>query len=903
MGGPSLETPSVVSAASPVVVLSSSSPSTNTHPSTSPTSTSLGAWRGGVDTRDADTPDRWVERHPSMVRLTGRHPFNAEPPVTDLVEEGGKLLGLTPNALHYVRNHGPVPKLSWETHTLGVRVRGQSERVFTMEELWKGCGGAIQRRSVMVTMACAGNRRKEQNMIKQSKGFHWGPAGVSTAVWEGLRLCDLLALCGVTPELARDRRYYAHMSGADTLPNGVYATSIPLSWAMDPANDVLVAMAMNGELLAPDHGFPVRTIIPGMIGGRTIKWMKSIEVKQGENDTYYHYRDNRVLPPHVDAELADKEGWWHKPQFIIMHLNVNSAMARPAHNEVLHVVGATNSEATYTCRGYAYSGGGRAVTRVELTLDSGASWRQADWMEAASPPNEYGKQWTWVLWECVIRVSDLANATSLSLRAWDDALNTQPRDPTWNVMGMMHNPWFRVFIHKKEDGKSLTFEHPTQPGNLSGGWMARENAEKEEAEAAAAKMIANRKIVDVVSDVVRMDVPASAVVEVITGKKYTMKEVEAHNAEKDVWIVVGGKVYDCTPFLKEHPGGAESILINAGTDATDEFDAIHSKKARAMLAEYYIGDLAEEDTPAVVPPLANGHVVTTSPEKVVVALDTPAVAPAIANGHVIPTLLENAPVALDPKKRIPFRLIEKEALSHDVRRFRFALQSNKHVLGLPVGKHMFLSATVGDKMVMRAYTPTSSDDDVGYFELVVKVYFKGVNERFPDGGIMSQYLESLCIGDTIDVKGPLGHVHYLSRGNFTVDREPKHATHISMIAGGTGITPMIQIIKAVLKDSDDKTELSLLFANQTEDDILLRSDLDELAERHNNFRVWYTLSRPPKEWKYSEGFINEDMCRATVFPSSPTSYVFMCGPPPMIKFACVPNLEKMGFTAEQMVTF
>lgn len=155
-------------------------------------------------------------------------------------------------------------------------------------------------------------------------------------------------------------------------------------------------------------------------------------------------------------------------------------------------------------------------------------------------------------------------------------------------------------------------------------------------------------------------------------------------------------------------------------------------------------------------------------------------------------------------------LTEKEALSHDTRRFRFALPSEKHVLGLPVGQHISLRFTDADgKLVMRSYTPVSSDDALGYVDLVVKVYFKNVHPKFPDGGKMSQHLESLQIGDTIEVSGPKGKLSYMGKGEIHIKhrvRDPapeiRVAKKIAMIAGGTGITPMLQIIRRALQNPE-----------------------------------------------------------------------------------------------------
>lgn len=109
---------------------------------------------------------------------------------------------------------------------------------------------------------------------------------------------------------------------------------------------------------------------------------------------------------------------------------------------------------------------------------------------------------------------------------------------------------------------------------------------------------------------------------------------------------------------------------------------------------------------------------------------------------------------------------------------------------------------------------------------------------------MSQHLESLNVGDTIDVKGPVGHFVYDGRGAYTLNRKPATAKHINLIAGGTGITPCWQVIRTVIDDPEDTTQVRLLYANQCEDDILLREHLEELAAEHpDKFKLWYTLDR------------------------------------------------------------
>jgi len=265
-------------------------------------------------------------------------------------------------------------------------------------------------------------------------------------------------------------------------------------------------------------------------------------------------------------------------------------------------------------------------------------------------------------------------------------------------------------------------------------------------------------------------------------------------------------------------------------------------------------------------------------------------------------------IALNPEVYIPFKLIDKEILTHDTRRFRFALQSENHVLGLPIGQHISLKASdKNGKMITRSYTPTSSDDEVGYVDFVIKVYFSGVHPKFPEGGAMSQYVEALNIGDSLEMRGPKGNLEYRGHGRFCIKRkgntEVSTRTKIGMIAGGTGITPMLQIIKAVVKEKSN-IELWLLFANQTEQDILVRKELEDLAMANSNLKLWYTLDRPPPTWSYSTGFINIDMLEDHLPPPSFDTIILMCGPPIMIEKCCIPNLVELGFKEqEQTFTF
>jgi len=264
----------------------------------------------------------------------------------------------------------------------------------------------------------------------------------------------------------------------------------------------------------------------------------------------------------------------------------------------------------------------------------------------------------------------------------------------------------------------------------------------------------------------------------------------------------------------------------------------------------------------------------------------------------------------DPNKKYPLRLKEKKVLSHDTRLFRFELPSEEHCLGLPNGQHVYLSARVGGSLVVRPYTPTSCDDNLGYMDLVIKVYHANVHPKFPEGGKMTQHLESLQLGDTIDVRGPSGLLVYNGRGNFSIKEDKKSepkmvlAKQVSMIAGGTGITPMLQLVRAVFRDPADTTSLALLFANQTEDDILLRRELEQVRDENpDRFKLWYTVDRAKDGWEYSTGFVNADMIEKALHPPGPDNLVLLCGPPPMVNFACLPNLDKLGYSQDRRFAY
>jgi NAD(P)H-flavin reductase len=161
------------------------------------------------------------------------------------------------------------------------------------------------------------------------------------------------------------------------------------------------------------------------------------------------------------------------------------------------------------------------------------------------------------------------------------------------------------------------------------------------------------------------------------------------------------------------------------------------------------------------------------------------------------------------------------------------------------------------------------------------------------------------VGDTLKMKGPAGHVIYHGRGRLAINAKPMQIKQISMVAGGTGITPMYQLARAICKDPGDSTQVSLLYANRSTQDILLRHELDELARDYPQFQVWYTVDQRPDQgaWRYSVGHVVEHMLRAQLFPACRDALTLLCGPPAMVELALIPGLESLGYTPEDLFEF
>lgn len=357
-------------------------------------------------------------KHEQMI-VHEREPFNAEPPPALLRESF-----VTPTGLFYVRNHAPVPNTLGEEFRLAVE--GETERALTISvaELKERFAPA----SVTATLQCAGNRRNGMERVAHIPGeVPWASEAIGTARWTGVRLADVLQHTGATTDAC-----HVSFLGADRVEKHGerfgFGGSVPMSKAM--AGEVLLAYEMNGEPLTPVHGAPLRVVVPGYIGARSVKWLERISLTREPSDNYYQQKTYRVYPTALTAQIARPEDG-----IMLGALSINSSISSHADESEVEA-GRVRLE------GWAATAGGeREIARVEISRDAGATWHTAQ-LHAAT-----NSQWAWRFWTMEL---DLAPGThALAVRAWDSAANTQPATAAeiWNFKGYMNNAWHRITLH------------------------------------------------------------------------------------------------------------------------------------------------------------------------------------------------------------------------------------------------------------------------------------------------------------------------------------------------------------------------------------------------------------------------------------------------------------------------
>lgn len=377
---------------------------------------------------DEDDPFRSDPiRHPALL-INSLKPFNAEIPPSLLVDSF-----ITPNQLFFVRNHMPVPQIDEAKHRVNVSGLGIKKDISLDVDDLRNKYEPVKLTS---TIQCAGNRRNDMNAFKKVQGLMWAGTAISNAEWTGCRLRDILLDAGLKP----DDKHIQHVQfeGADVDSTGNrYGASIPFEKAMNP--EVIIAYEMNGQPLPQDHGYPVRLIVPGIVGARQVKWLTSIKTSEEESESHWQRRDYKAFPSSV--QIGDPLPFDSTPP--IQEYPVQSAICVPAPNSKI-----PTGTKTINVSGYAWSGGGRGIIRVEVSPDGGKSWECAELQQC--PDQDLEHMWAWTLWNIELPISEEMSAKEgqleLMCKATDRAYNTQPETSKgiWNVRGLLYNAWHRV---------------------------------------------------------------------------------------------------------------------------------------------------------------------------------------------------------------------------------------------------------------------------------------------------------------------------------------------------------------------------------------------------------------------------------------------------------------------------
>ncbi len=358
--------------------------------------------------------NQWGKRDDMLVHES--EPFNAEPSSGALARDV-----ITHVDTFYSRNHGPVPDLDPDAWRLTVDGLVDQPLAFSLAELRE----RFEEHSIVATLQCAGNRRAGFLQVRDIPGEDpWESGATSTAQWTGARLGDVLRAAGIRPEAAHvafaapDRSELAD-------PPQAYGGSIPAAKAL--SDETLLAWAMNGEPLIALHGAPVRAVVPGWIGARSVKWVERVTVQAEPSDNYFQATAYRVLPPDADPTLAGPGDG-----ISLGAVALNSAILEPA-------AGAHVAAGRLDVAGYAFAGDDRGVARVDVSVDGGETWSQADLVAQPSV-------WSWCQWRAVVEVE--AGEVEIVARAWDTtaALQQESAAELWNPKGYVNNSWPRINV-------------------------------------------------------------------------------------------------------------------------------------------------------------------------------------------------------------------------------------------------------------------------------------------------------------------------------------------------------------------------------------------------------------------------------------------------------------------------
>jgi sulfite oxidase len=342
-------------------------------------------------------------------------PYNAEPPLASLVAEA-----VTPVKHFYVRSHGPTLKLEASGYKLRVEGLVNKSLELSLDQLRE----QFKSHTTEATLTCAGNRRAEANRIKPVSGVQWNAGAIGHARWSGAALAEVLRAAELKPEAK-----HVWFEGLDPIKEkdgsaAPFGGSIPLDKALAADAPALLASQMNGAALLAEHGFPLRTIVPGYIGARSVKWLGKIVVSDRPSPNHYVAEAYKLVQTDAKEQLAAAEP--------IYMYSVNAAICTPGSGE--------NLKAGRTMiAGYALPAGepNCTVAKVEVSTDGGQHWRDARLQGEARP-------YAWQLWTAEVELAP--GGHELIARASDSRGHTMPKQGEWNLKGYLYNGWHQVTV-------------------------------------------------------------------------------------------------------------------------------------------------------------------------------------------------------------------------------------------------------------------------------------------------------------------------------------------------------------------------------------------------------------------------------------------------------------------------
>ena len=349
--------------------------------------------------------------------------------------------------------------------TVDLTCIGGGLRVLTLGDLKRD----YPKVSVVATLQCSGNRRLGMNAVAKTSGSPWAGGAIGTAKWSGARLRDVIER--EASEAHKERRSALGSGGPNLQPNlhtpnlesllesnGVehcvfegrdgMSASVDIDKAIGHNKDTIIAYSMNDSPIPPDHGWPMRVIVPGYVGVRNVKWLSCVRPSNEEAEGDWQRGVNyKLLPPSVrDARDAEPGGLPAMQEAGLFSAITGAEGEREGEGE-------GRARARARSRGWAVAGGGRGIIRVDVTGDGGARWKSATLLTGSS--QAAGRAWGWTTWEVDGVECDLDEEGygEIMCRAVDTSCNVQPREvgEIWNMRGLSNNSWFRQKVKFEEE--------------------------------------------------------------------------------------------------------------------------------------------------------------------------------------------------------------------------------------------------------------------------------------------------------------------------------------------------------------------------------------------------------------------------------------------------------------------